>query len=129
MVTYSYDLAGRTTGVSDTSSSIASVATPGSTTTYATTYTYDALNRPNGLTWNPATTTPPLTQDLRSVTVGGATASRFLAVGKGGAVAYSDDGAGWLSASAGSSSDLADVLFAPGMYLAVGDAGANAVSK
>jgi len=86
----------------------------------------------DGITWNPippSAITPPLTQDLRSVTFGGATASRFLAVGQGGAVAYSDDGLNWLSASSGLSNNLAKVLFVPGMYLAVGDAGANAVSK
>jgi hypothetical protein len=86
----------------------------------------------DGTLWNPippSAITPPLSQNLRSVTVGGATASRFLAVGQGGAVAYSDDGLNWLSASAGLSNNLAKVLFVPGMYLAVGDAGANAVSK
>ena len=70
-----------------------------------------------------------LTQDLRSVTIGGATATRFLAVGQGGAVAYSDDGLNWSIASAGSSNNLASVLFPRGLYLAVGDAGANAVSR
>ena len=86
----------------------------------------------DSVSWNPippSAITPPLTQDLRGVTVGGATASRFLAVGQGGAVAFSDDGLNWSSASAGSSNNLAGVVYSPGMYLAVGDAGANAVSK
>ncbi len=55
-MTYTYDLASRQTGVSDTSASIAAVATPGSTTAYVTNYTYDALNRPLNAGWNPAPT-------------------------------------------------------------------------
>ena len=43
---YAYDLTGRLTGVSDNSASIASITPPGTTTTYSTSYTYDALNRP-----------------------------------------------------------------------------------
>lgn len=70
----------------------------------------------------------PLAQDLRGVTTGGAAGTRFLAVGQGGAVVYSDDGLQWRSASSGTAS-LAKVLFVGGMYLGVGDAGANAVSK
>jgi RHS repeat-associated protein len=48
------------TGVSDTSAAIASVATPGSTVTYATSYAYDPLNRPTGVTFGdvPAATAP-----------------------------------------------------------------------
>ncbi|HUL93556.1 MAG TPA: hypothetical protein VLV56_14525 [Burkholderiales bacterium] len=76
--------------------------------------------------------TSPLTQDLRSVTVGGASASRILAVGQGGAVVYSDDGVAgtWQTAPPpGSSNNLASVLFSSGLYLGVGDAGANVVSR
>jgi hypothetical protein len=90
------------------------------------------LTSPDGVSWTPvapSAITPPLTQDLRSVTVGGATASRFLAVGQTGAVAYSDDGLNWSSASSGLSNNLAGVLYAAGLYLAVGDAGANAVAR
>ena len=60
VVSYTYDLAGRMTGVSDTSAAIASVATPGSTLTYATSYAYDPLNRPTGVTFGdvPAATAP-----------------------------------------------------------------------
>jgi hypothetical protein len=72
--------------------------------------------------------TPPLAQDLLGITVGGASGSRFLAVGRGGAVVYSDDGINWLGASSGAS-NLAKVLYTSGMYLAVGDAGANAVAR
>jgi hypothetical protein len=82
----------------------------------------------NGVTWNPVVPAP-LAQDLRGVTTGGQAGTRFLAVGQGGAVVYSDDGLSWFSASAGSSNNLASVLVAPGMYFAVGDAGVNAVSK
>ena len=53
-VSYTYDLAGRVKSVSDTSAAIPAVATPGSTTAYTTSTTYDALNRPTGVTWNPA---------------------------------------------------------------------------
>jgi hypothetical protein len=39
------------TSASDNS---AAIATPGSTTAYTATTTYDALNRPTGVSWNPA---------------------------------------------------------------------------
>jgi photosystem II stability/assembly factor-like uncharacterized protein len=78
-----------------------------------------------GVTWTGIA--PVLVQDLLGVTVGGASGTRFLAVGRGGAVAYSDDGLSWFTASSGA--DLAKVIFAPSMYLAVGDAGANVVAK
>ena len=54
VITYAYDLAGRVTSVSDNSAAIPSVATPSSTTTFATSYAYDALNRLSGATWEPA---------------------------------------------------------------------------
>jgi len=79
----------------------------------------------DGVSWTAIA--PPQPQSLRSVAIGGATASRFLAVGQGGAVVYSDDGLNWSIAS--SASDLEKVLFFGGMYLAVGGAGANAVSR
>jgi len=61
VVTYGYDLASRPTGTSDTSPPIAAAVPPGGgTVTYGTTYTYDALNRPTKVTWDPApTVTPP----------------------------------------------------------------------
>jgi RHS repeat-associated protein len=53
----SYDLAGRLKGVSDNSAPIAAAAPPGGTTvSYATSYTYDNLNRPISTTWTPAAT-------------------------------------------------------------------------
>jgi len=76
-------------------------------------------------TWNVITPAPPLTQNLRAIRFG----TRFVAVGQGGLVAYSDDAFNWLTTSSGSASDLAAVIFTPGMYLAVGATGANAVSK
>ncbi|MBX9943888.1 MAG: hypothetical protein K2Y40_07395 [Reyranella sp.] len=54
VVSYGYDLAGRVTSVSDTSAAIPLIATPGSTTAYTTTTAYDVLNRPMGVSWNPA---------------------------------------------------------------------------
>jgi len=77
----------------------------------------------DGVAWN-LITPPPLAQNLSSVVFG----SRFVAVGQGGAVAFSDDGTNWTQASAGSA-NLTRVLFAPAMYIAVGAAGANVVSK
>lgn len=80
--------------------------------------------------WTPVTP-PPVAQNLQSVTVGGASGSRFVAVGQGGAVVFSDDGLSWhnaLSPPPGSP-NMAKLVFAPGMYFAVGDAGANAVAK
>jgi photosystem II stability/assembly factor-like uncharacterized protein len=81
-------------------------------------------------TWN--LTPPPLTQHLRAIRFG----SRFVAVGQGGAVVYSDDAINnWsLSSVPGSPPgspvpDLAAIIYTPAMYLAVGASGANAVSK
>src|SRR6266571_2792252 len=81
-------------------------------------------------TWN--LTPPPLTQDLRAIHFG----SRFVAVGRGGMVVYSDDAINnWsLSSVPGSppgspAPDLAAIIYTPAMYLAVGASGANAVSK
>jgi RHS repeat-associated protein len=57
VVSYRYDLAGRLMGVSDTSAAIAAAVPPsGPSVQYATTAAYDALNRPTGITWNPAPT-------------------------------------------------------------------------
>lgn len=80
--------------------------------------------------WTPVIP-PPVAQNLQSITVGGASGSRFVAVGQGGAVVFSDDGLSWHSASSppSGSPSLAKLVFAPAMYLAVGDAGANVVAK
>jgi RHS repeat-associated protein len=57
VVSYRYDLAGRLTGVSDTSAAIAAAVPPsGPSVQYATTAAYDALNRPTGISWTPAPT-------------------------------------------------------------------------
>jgi len=85
-------------------------------------------------TW--ATTLIPGAQNLRSVTVGGATGTRFLAVGQGGAVVFADsviNGAPvvpiqWSVATQPQTEDLSAVHFFLGQYLAVGPAGGNAVS-
>lgn len=54
VVSYGYDLAGRQTSVSDTSAAIAAAIPPGgATVAYATSYTYDALNRPTGISFDP----------------------------------------------------------------------------
>ena len=84
------------------------------------------LGSPATTVWTPINPAPT-TQSLRSVTLGGATGTRFLAVGQGGAVVYSDDGFNWIPASSGF--NLARAIFGGGLYLGVGDAGANAVSR
>jgi len=87
------------------------------------------LTSPDGTTWS--VTPPPLSQDLRAIGLG----TRFVAVGQGGAVVYSDDAINWSLSSVpgfpqGSPApDLASIIFTPAMYLAVGRAGANAVSR
>ena len=84
----------------------------------------------------------PGAPNLRSVTVGGATGLRFLAIGQGGAVIFGDsvitnvtNGAPvpvnpiqWSVASQPAAGDFSSVHFFTGQYLAVGTAGANAVS-
>jgi photosystem II stability/assembly factor-like uncharacterized protein len=86
-------------------------------------------------TWTP--TVLPGAQNLRSVTVGGTTGFRFMAVGLGGAVVFGDsvidnvpvNSIQWLTPIGPTpTADLSSVLFFLGQYLAVGAAGANAVS-
>ncbi len=55
VVSYTYDLAGRVTSVSDTSSTIVAAVPPsGTSVQYTTSATYDPLNRPANFTWTPA---------------------------------------------------------------------------
>ena len=78
----------------------------------------------------------PGAQDLRSVTVGGATGLRFMAVGLVGAAVFGDSvlsgipvtNIQWTPASKPATGDWSSVLFFVGQYLAVGAAGASAVS-
>jgi RHS repeat-associated protein len=55
-VWYGHDLAGRVTGIIDNSAAIvvAVPPAPGTPVSYATTYSYDQLNRPVNVSWNPA---------------------------------------------------------------------------
>ena len=50
-VAYAYDQAGRMTGAGDTSATIVS---PAASASYTSSYSYDALNRPLGVSWSPA---------------------------------------------------------------------------
>lgn len=55
VVSYGYDLAGRLTGISDNSSAIGAALPPaGSLVQYATSYSYDTMNRPISVSWTPA---------------------------------------------------------------------------
>lgn len=63
VATYAYDLAGRLTSVSDTSAAIYPAQPPsGPSVQYATSISYDSLNRPAGVSFEPApAVTPPAT--------------------------------------------------------------------
>ena len=64
VVTYSYDLTGRRTGVSDTSAAITPPVPP-SPSALATSYGYDALNRPTTVSFTSGVTpTPPATASV-----------------------------------------------------------------
>ena len=88
-----------------------------------------------GTSWTPVTPAP-LPQNLVGVTVGGATGTRFPAVGQGGAAVFGDSvisnlpvsSIQWSVASQPQTGDLSSVHFFTGQYLAVGPAGGNAVS-
>jgi RHS repeat-associated protein len=55
VVSYGYDLAGRQTSVSDTSAAVATAAPPSAASVqYTTTTSYDVLNQPTAVAWNPA---------------------------------------------------------------------------
>jgi RHS repeat-associated protein len=57
VVTYTYDLAGRVTHVGDNSAAIATAIPPtGTYVAYTSGYTYDALNRMTGVTWDNSAT-------------------------------------------------------------------------
>jgi RHS repeat-associated protein len=57
VVSYRYDLSNRLIGVSDTSAAITPAVPPsGTSVQYGTSAAYDALNRPTGISWNPAPT-------------------------------------------------------------------------
>lgn len=61
-VWFRYDLTGRKTSIIDNSAAIAAAAlpVPGAPVSYATTYSYDRLNRPVSVNWSPVPTfTPP----------------------------------------------------------------------
>jgi hypothetical protein len=53
-VNYGYDLNNRLIGISDGSAAI--VAPSGAPVQYTTSASYDAVNRPMGITWSPAPT-------------------------------------------------------------------------
>ena len=85
------------------------------------------VTSPDAVSWTAIA--PLFPESLNGVVFG----TRFVAVGQappgqGARVAFSDDGLNWSLTSAGSS-DLTSVVVAPSMYLAVGTAGANAVSR
>jgi RHS repeat-associated protein len=55
VVSYAYDLAGRLTGVSDTSAAVTAAVPPsGPSVQYATSLGYDVMNRPTAVNWTPA---------------------------------------------------------------------------
>jgi len=57
VVTYGYDLVGHLTSVSDTSAAITAAVLPsGASVQYATSLSYNATNRPVGVSWAPAPT-------------------------------------------------------------------------
>src|SRR5262249_31447647 len=102
----------------------------------------DPNNPPHVLSGNWTTTLVPAAPNLRSVTVGGATGFRFLAVGQGGAAVFGDSVINdvatgvqvsinpiqWSVASQPATGDFSSVHFFLGQYLTLGGAGANAVS-
>jgi hypothetical protein len=93
-----------------------------------------------GVVWTPvppsAFTPAPPVQNLLAVTAGGATGTRFLAVGQGGTAVFGDSvisgvaltSIQWFVATQPQTEDLSSVHFFLGQYLAVGPAGGNAVS-
>jgi photosystem II stability/assembly factor-like uncharacterized protein len=122
--------------VSNTSSTLRSVAafTPLGSAQYVAVGDGGVITTTSDISLDWTAITLPAAPNLRSVTVGGASGTRFLAVGLGGTVAFANADQDltstltWTIASAGSA-DLAKVLTAPGMYLAVGAGGANVVSR
>ncbi len=84
----------------------------------------------DGTNWGAITLPGAPAPSLRSVTSGGALGTRFLAVGQGGTVVFSDDGTTWRSPlTPPGPTNLTRVIFTPAMYVAVGETGTNAFSK
>ena len=70
-ISYSYDLAGRLTGTTSNGPAIVKPVPPsGGTVQYATTLTYDPLNRPTQVSWDPAATQTAPTQGSVTFTHG-----------------------------------------------------------
>jgi RHS repeat-associated protein len=113
VVSYTYDLAGRIKGVSDSSSSITAAVPPsGSSVQYATNLTYDPLNRPTGITWNPAST--PAAPSASSVTFGHSYNKVNQRIGQ----TATDNG--WLSYPAATPSTVSYTANSLNQYTAVG---------
>ena len=112
-VTYTYDLAGRRTGVSDTSAAITPISAA-SPVQYATTMTYDARNRPTGVSWTPAPTA--VTPTASSVTF----AHSYNAVNQRTGQTVTDSGANvWIDYPSGPTATTSYTANALNQYTAV----------
>jgi RHS repeat-associated protein len=113
VASYRYDLNNRLMGVSDTSAAIAAAVPPsGPSVQYATTAAYDALNRPTGISWNPAPT--PAAPAAGSVTFGHAYNKVNQRIGQ----TATDNS--WLNYPAASPSTVSYTADALNRYTAVG---------
>ncbi len=113
VVTYSYDRAGRQTGVSDTSASIASPAA--TSTVFSTTYSYDATNSLSGVSFDPAPTpTLPVTGSSVTFTHG------YNAANQRSSLAVTDNT--WINYPAASASTTGYTANNLNQYTAVGGA-------
>jgi RHS repeat-associated protein len=113
VVTYGYDLAGHLTGVSDTSAAIAAAIPPGgSPVQYAAGYSYDATNRPMGVSWTPAPT--PAAPTASSVTFGHSYNADNQRIGQ----SISDNS--WVNYPAATASTVSYTANALNQYTAVG---------
>jgi RHS repeat-associated protein len=113
VVSYGYDLTGRSTLLSDTSAAIVAAVPPsGTSVQYGTSTAYDVLNRPTSVTWNPAPTAAAPT--VSSVTFGHAYNKANQRIGQ----TATDNS--WLNDPAATASTVSYTSNALNQYTAVG---------
>ncbi|SFJ52107.1 RHS repeat-associated core domain-containing protein [Bosea sp. OK403] len=96
-MSYVYDLAGRVISVSDTGASLVNALPPsGGTVSFATNLSYDALNRPLAVNWNP-TPAPAVAPTTSSVAFGYSYNQANQRIGQ-----TTNDASWWLSPAAAS---------------------------
>lgn len=112
-VTYSYDLAGRVTGVCDNTAAMPAITPPANAIVYSTAYAYNAIGQPTGVTFDPVPA--PTLPSTGSATTFGFT---YNAANQRTSFAASDNA--WIDYAAGPASTESYTANSLNQYTAVG---------